>query len=145
MFLTLKRFEDNGDIGWWRELIKTNLRRTAKLVARGKFKDIILPGKNEGGNNFQRILEYTKNATNNALRNTLNTTIQDIAKIAINSPGAFAKNTICTGPNLLRILRSKPRVENIFNLFQDIASSGMAQKGNFHLPNRKIIENSRFE
>ena len=86
-----------------------------------------MPGNGVGGNNFQRILEYTKNATNNALRNTLNTTVQDIAEIVISTPGAFAKNTICTGPNLLRILRSRPRVENIFNLFEENERAGKTQ------------------
>ena len=84
-----------------------NVRRLSKLLLRGKIDNIFSPEDTEGENNFQKLVRYKNNKLNAILKQTLNTTLNELATAAKNSPKQFLKNLICFVPNVFRLLQTK--------------------------------------
>ena len=88
------------------DLLKTtqkDLKRFSNLIVKGNFKDIVSPI--DRTNNYQKLVKYNKKVFEYSLRNTLNTTIQDIGRLALEVPKNITKNLICFKPYVLRFWR----------------------------------------
>ena len=75
------------------------------MAVKGKFKDIVYPA--DERNNYQKIVKYNKKVFDSTLKNTLNTTIQDIGKLALQVPKHITKSLICFKPYILRVWRQR--------------------------------------
>ena len=80
-----------------------DLKRLSNLIVKGNIKDIVSPI--DRTNNYQKIVKYNKKVFEYSLRNTLNTTIQDIGRLALEVPKNITKNLICFKPYVLRFWR----------------------------------------
>ena len=89
-----------------------NVRRLSKLLLRGKYDQIISPPAIEGSNNFNKLVRFTNNKITAVLRDTLNTTLTELATAAKGYPKNFLKNTVCFAPNVMRLLREKQNPRN---------------------------------
>ena len=87
----------------WLKTTKEDLKRLANLIVTGNFKEIVSPS--DETNNYETIVKYSNNVFESTLRNTLNTTIQDIGRLALEVPKNITKNVICFKPNILRFWR----------------------------------------
>ena len=104
---------DNEDyIAYWVANMKYNVRRLSKLLSRGEIGKVILPNATQGQNNFQKLLRYNSNKVNAILKNTMNTTFNELANTAKNYPKQFATNLVCFVPNTLRLLRTKQQAQD---------------------------------
>ena len=84
-----------------------NLRRLSKLILRGKIDKIFFAEDTERENNFQKLVRYKNNRLNAILKQTMNTTLNELATAAKNSTKQFLKNLICFVPNVFRRLQTK--------------------------------------
>ncbi len=89
--------------------MRYNIRRLSKLVLRGNIGQVIFPTGIEEENNLQKLHKLVENKLSSALKETLNSTFQELAETAKDSPKQFVKNVVCFGPNLFSLLRSKQR------------------------------------
>ena len=91
------------------------------MAVKGKFKDIVYPA--DERNNYQKIVEYNKKVFDSTLKNTLNTTIQDIGKLALQVPKNITKNLICFKPYILRAWRQRQAKQRQVNSEKHIIKS----------------------
>ena len=89
----------------WLKTAKKDLRRLTNLAVKGKFKDIVYPA--DERNNYQKIVKHNKKVFDSTLKNTLNTTIQEIGKLALQVPKDITKNLLCFKPYVLRVWRQR--------------------------------------
>ena len=75
------------------------------MLVRGKFNKLFFPGGYEEKNNFQQIALFGRHMVNSVLKNTLNTTLTDLATTAKDLPKEFTKRLICFKPTLIRFIR----------------------------------------
>ena len=94
---------------------------------KGKFKEIVSPTAET--NNYQTIVNYNKKVFQSTLKNTLNTTIQDIGRLALEVPKNITKNLICFKPNILRFWRQRQAKQKQMNSEEQILKS-MRSPGN---------------
>ena len=106
------------------------MNRLANLIVRGNFKEIVSP--TEETNNYQTIVNYNKKVFQSTLKNTLNTTIQDIGRLALEVPKNITKNLICFKPNILRFWRQRQAKQKQMNSEEQILKS-MRSPGNMVL------------
>jgi hypothetical protein len=92
--------------------MKSNVRRLSRLLLSGNLKNIISPDSIEGKNTFQKILKFNNHKIKTVLKQTMNSTFNELATAAKESPKAFLKNLICFAPNIFRLLRSQEAPEN---------------------------------
>ena len=105
----------------WLKTAKKDLRRLTDLAVKGKFKDIVYPA--DERNNYQKIVKYNKKVFDSTLKNTLNTTIQDIGKLALQVPKNITKNLICFKPYVLRFWRQRQEKQRQMNSEKQIMKS----------------------
>ena len=91
------------------------------MAVKGKFKDIVYPS--DERNNYQKIVKYNKKVFDFTLKNTLNTTIQDIGKLALQVPKNITKNLICFKPYVLRFWRQRQAKQRQMNSEKQIIKS----------------------
>ena len=91
------------------------------MAVKGNFKDIINPA--DVRNNYQKIVKYNKKVFDSTLKNTLNTTIQDIGKLALQVPKNITKNLICFKPYVLRFWRQRQAKQRQMNSEKQIIKS----------------------
>ena len=100
------------------------------MIVKGNFKEIVSP--TEKTNSYQTIVNYNKKVFQSTLKNTLNTTIQDIGRLALEVPKNITKNLICFKPNILRFWRQRQAKQKQMNSEQQILKS-MRSPGNLEL------------
>ena len=104
---------DNDDyIDYWYQNMLLNIRRLSKLLLRGNGKKVTFPDGTEGENNLQKLLKFNNNKINRVLKETMNTTFNELATAAKDSPKQFLKNMVCFAPNIFRLLRTQEAPEN---------------------------------
>ena len=104
VFLTYRKKNKNSPKDWFNEIIH-NSKRLGRLILRGNSKKIFFPNEQEGKNNLQRMVAFSKRLLNNTLKATLNKTTSDVVEIAKNTPKDLAKNLICLTPNIILKVR----------------------------------------
>ena len=97
------------------------MRRITNLAVKGKFKEIVYPA--DKRNNYQKIVKYNKKVFDSTLKNTLNTTIQDIGKLALQVPKNITKNLICFKPYILQVWRQRQAKQRQVNSEKHIIKS----------------------
>ena len=97
------------------------------MIVKGKFKEIVSPTAET--NNYQTIVNYNKKVFQTTLKNTLNTTIQDIGRLALEVPKNITKNLICFKPNILRFWRQRQAKQKQMKSEEQILKS-MRSPGN---------------
>ena len=118
-FLSYRKKNKNSPKDWLNEIIY-NSKRLGKLLLRGNSGKIFFPNEQEGKNNLQRIVAFSKRLLNNTLKATLNRTTSDVVEMAKTAPKDLAKNLICLTPNIilkLRQMTSKKDPNSIERLF----------------------------
>ena len=76
-------------------------------MLRGKVNKIIAPDGADRENNLQKLVRLNNKKMSALLKTTLNTTFQDLATAARNTPKTFLRNVICLAPDLMLIAREK--------------------------------------
>ena len=125
-----KKKKKKPSLDAWIETTKNDLNRLANLIVKGNFKEIVAP--TEETNNYQTIVNYNKKVFQSTLKNTLNTTIQDIGRLALEVPKNITKNLICFKPNILRFWRQRQAKQKQMNSEEQILKS-MRSPGNMEL------------
>ena len=128
----------------WLGTAKKDLRRLTNLAVKGKFKDIVYPA--DEINNYQKIVKYNKKVFDSTLKNTLNTTIQDIGKLALQVPKNITKNLICFKPYVLRFWRQRQAKQRQMNsekqIIKSMRSQGKVLSRNFLEGRESLYEKS---
>lgn len=114
----------------WLKTAQQDLKRLANLIVTGKFKEIVSPSNTT--NNYQNIVNYSNKVFESTLRNTLNATIQDIGRLALEVPKNITKNVICFKPNILRFWREHQAKQRQMSSEEQIVKS-MRIPGKFHV------------
>ena len=91
------------------------------MAVKGKFKNIVYPA--DERNNYQKLVKYNRKVFDSILKNTLNTTIQDIGKLALQVPKNITKNLICFKPYILRFWRQRLAKQRQMNSKKQIIKS----------------------
>ena len=91
------------------------------MAVKGKFKNIVYPA--DERNNYQKLVKYNRKVFGSILKNTLNTTIQDIGKLALQVPKNITKNLICFTPYILRFWRQRQAKQRQMNSEKQIIKS----------------------
>ena len=92
------------------------------MTIQGKFNKVVFPDAFEGDNNFQRMTQYGYKMIDSVIKQTLNTTIVELANMGKNIPKELTKKTICFAPNIIRQIRAKQAKEKRPQLKQRIES-----------------------
>lgn len=95
--------------------MKQDFNRITRLLVQGRFRQIISPNRTDTPNNYQKIVKLSNHLIKTTLKRTLNTTIQDIGRMAVEIPKNMTKNIICFKPNLLRVWRQHQAMQKMTN------------------------------